>query len=97
MADNQIFDFIIVGAGSAGCVLANRLTANGKYSVLLLEAGGKDSDPWIHIPIGYGKHFDNQKINWMYSVCVSRLKIMIHQHAEHILHTGKDFAKLPNT
>lgn len=66
MADNQIFDFIIVGAGSAGCVLANRLTANGKYSVLLLEAGGKDSDPWIHIPIGYGKHFDNQKINWMY-------------------------------
>ena len=60
------FDFIIVGAGSAGCVLANRLTANGRHTVLLLEAGGEDKNPWIHIPIGYGKHFDNPKINWMY-------------------------------
>ena len=44
------FDYIIVGAGSAGCVLANRLSADGRHSVALFEAGGKDSYPWIHIP-----------------------------------------------
>ncbi len=60
------FDYIIVGAGSAGCVLANRLTASGRYSVLLLEAGGRDRNPWIHIPLGYAKHFTNPKVNWMY-------------------------------
>ncbi|MGV8938367.1 MAG: GMC family oxidoreductase [Allorhizobium sp.] len=60
------FDFIIVGAGSAGCVLANRLTENGKYSVLLLEAGGSDLHPWILMPIGYGKTFYRRSVNWMY-------------------------------
>ncbi|MBB4631985.1 GMC family oxidoreductase [Sphingosinicella soli] len=60
------FDFIIVGAGSAGCVLANRLSASGKYSVLLLEAGGEDSSPWIRIPLGYGKLFDHATLNWRY-------------------------------
>ncbi len=60
------FDFIIVGAGAAGCVLANRLSASGRHSVLLLEAGGEDRSPWIHIPIGYGKHFSNPKVNWLY-------------------------------
>src|SRR5918996_5395711 len=60
------FDFIVVGAGSAGCVLANRLTASGEHSVLLLEAGGEDDDRWIHIPLGYGKHFSNPKVNWLY-------------------------------
>ena len=63
----DIFDYIIVGAGSAGCVLANRLTASGKYQVLLIEAGGKDRSPWIHIPIGYGRNFSNPNVNWMYS------------------------------
>src|SRR5688572_16994953 len=61
------YDFIVVGAGAAGCVLANRLTASGRHSVLLLEAGGEDSSPWIHIPLGYGKHFTNPKVNWLYT------------------------------
>jgi choline dehydrogenase len=60
------FDYIIVGAGSAGCVLANRLTADGKYSVLLLEAGPRDTNPWIHIPLGYGRLFKEKAVNWMY-------------------------------
>ena len=59
-------DFIIVGAGSAGCVLANRLSENGRYRVLLLEAGGSDLNLWIQMPIGYGKAFYNKRINWMY-------------------------------
>jgi choline dehydrogenase len=60
------FDYIIVGAGSAGCVLANRLTASGRHSVLLLEAGPKDSNIWIHVPLGYGKLFKEKSVNWMY-------------------------------
>ncbi len=60
------FDYIIVGAGSAGCVLANRLSADGKNSVLLLEAGPKDSNLWIHVPLGYGKLFKDKTVNWMY-------------------------------
>ena len=60
------FDYVIVGAGSAGCVLANRLSANGKHSVLLLEAGPKDSNIWIHVPIGYAKLFKEKTVNWMY-------------------------------
>ena len=64
MSDN--FDYVIVGAGSAGCVLANRLTANPKISVLLLEAGGKDTYPWIHIPVGYYKTMHNPKTDWCF-------------------------------
>jgi choline dehydrogenase len=60
------YDFIIIGAGSAGCVLANRLTADGRYRVLLLEAGPPDRNPWIHIPLGYGKLFATPSVNWMY-------------------------------
>ena len=61
------FDYIIVGAGTAGCVLANRLTVSGRYRVLLLEAGGHDRNIWIHIPLGYGKLFTNRKVNWLYT------------------------------
>jgi choline dehydrogenase len=60
------FDYVIVGAGSAGCVLANRLSADGKHSVLLLEAGPKDNNIWIHVPLGYGKLFKEKSVNWMY-------------------------------
>jgi choline dehydrogenase-like flavoprotein len=60
------FDYVIVGAGSAGCVLANRLSADGKNSVLLLEAGPKDSNIWIHVPLGYGRLFKDKDVNWMY-------------------------------
>ena len=60
------FDFIVTGAGSAGCVLANRLSASGKHKVLLLEAGGKDSSFWIHVPMGYAKTFVDPKVNWMF-------------------------------
>ncbi|WP_306141788.1 GMC family oxidoreductase [Roseibium sp. MMSF_3412] len=60
------FDFVIVGAGSAGSVVADRLSADGKYSVCVLEAGGSDLNFWIWMPIGYGKAFYNRHINWMY-------------------------------
>jgi choline dehydrogenase len=61
------YDYIIVGAGSAGCVLANRLSADGKNQVLLLEAGGSDRSPLIQVPLGYGLTFADPKYNWMYT------------------------------
>ena len=61
------FDYVIVGAGSSGCVIANRLSANGRYSVALLEAGGKDTSPWIHIPVGYFRTMNNPKFDWQYT------------------------------
>ena len=63
---SAIFDYIIVGAGSAGCVLANRLTADGRTTSLLLEAGPPDTYPWIHIPYGFGRLFTKGSINWGY-------------------------------
>ncbi len=66
LSETVEFDYVIVGAGSAGCVLANRLSADGKNSVLLLEAGPKDSNLWIHVPLGYGKLFKDNSVNWMY-------------------------------
>ncbi len=53
MPDSEIYDYIVVGAGSAGCVLANRLSADPKNRVLVLEAGGRDNWIWFHIPVGY--------------------------------------------
>ncbi|MEM7255696.1 MAG: GMC family oxidoreductase N-terminal domain-containing protein, partial [Pseudomonadota bacterium] len=59
-------DYVIVGAGSAGCALANRLSEGGRHSVLLLEAGGDDRRFWIQVPIGYGRTFFDPTVNWMY-------------------------------
>jgi choline dehydrogenase len=60
------FDYVIVGAGTAGCVLANRLSADGRSTVLVLEAGGSDRTIWIQLPIGYGRTFFDRRVNWMY-------------------------------
>ena len=60
------YDFVVVGAGSAGCVLANRLSADGSKRVLLLEAGGRDINPWIHVPVGYFKTLHNPNTDWCY-------------------------------
>jgi len=60
------FDYIIVGGGSAGCVLANRLSASGRDSVLLLEAGPGDKRPYIQMPLGYGKVYYDERVNWKY-------------------------------
>lgn len=60
------FDYIIVGAGSSGCVLANRLSADGKTTVAVLEAGPRDKSLWIHLPIGYGKTMWDPKVNWKF-------------------------------
>ena len=62
----MVFDTIVVGAGSAGCVLADRLSADGRRSVLLLEAGPSDRRFWIHVPLGYGKTFHDPEVNWAY-------------------------------
>ena len=62
----ETFDYVIVGAGTAGCVVANRLSADGKTTVLLLEAGGSDRTVWMQLPIGYGRTFFDKRINWMY-------------------------------
>jgi choline dehydrogenase len=66
MHNPLIFDFIVVGAGSAGCVLTERLSASGRFTVLVLEAGGTDRRFFIQMPLGYGKIFYDPSINWMY-------------------------------
>ena len=60
------YDYIIVGAGSAGCVLANRLSEDAAARVLLIEAGGRDWHPYIHIPLGLGRLHDRRMFDWGY-------------------------------
>ncbi|HEY4172925.1 MAG TPA: GMC family oxidoreductase N-terminal domain-containing protein, partial [Rhodopila sp.] len=59
-------DFVIIGAGSAGCVIAARLSEDPNTKVVLLEAGGADTNHWIHIPLGFGKTFADATVNWCY-------------------------------
>jgi choline dehydrogenase len=66
LGEDLEFDFVIVGAGSAGCALANRLSEDGKFSVAIIEAGPKDTNPWIHIPVGYFKTMGNPRSDWRY-------------------------------
>ena len=66
VADEAVFDFIVSGAGSAGCAVAARLSESGRYSVLLLEAGPRDTSPWIHIPLGFTKVFTDERVNWKF-------------------------------
>jgi choline dehydrogenase len=65
------FDYIIVGAGSAGCVLADRLSESGRNRVLILEAGGSDRRLWVKLPIGYGRTFADARVNWKYQALAS--------------------------
>lgn len=67
MRFDEEFDYVVVGAGSAGCALANRLSADGTTRVLLLEAGGDDRRFWVQLPIGYGKTYYQSAVNWMYT------------------------------
>ena len=62
----ESFDYIVTGAGSAGCAVAARLSESGKYRVLLLEAGGEDRNLWIHVPMGFSQVYANPRVNWMY-------------------------------
>jgi choline dehydrogenase len=62
----ETYDYIVVGSGSAGCVLADRLSESGKHTVLVLEAGGHDRRLWINMPIGYGKTFYDERVNWKF-------------------------------
>ena len=66
MASSMHADFVVIGAGSAGCVMAARLSEDPQTKVVLLEAGGADTNPWIHIPLGFGKNFANAAVNWCY-------------------------------
>ncbi|MCB1511056.1 MAG: GMC family oxidoreductase N-terminal domain-containing protein, partial [Hyphomicrobiaceae bacterium] len=66
LAGGEIFDYVIVGAGSAGCVLANRLSEDPSVSVALLEAGGRDTNPWLHVPAGYYRTMLDPSVTWQF-------------------------------
>ena len=70
------YDFIILGAGSAGCVLANRLSKNSNFKVCLIEAGSKDSDPRLHIPLGFAFLGDGSKYRWNYETVIAGFMVM---------------------
>src|SRR5262245_53539810 len=74
------YDYVVVGAGSAGCVVAARLSESGAHGVALLEAGGEDKSFWIHRPVGYGKLYHDSKHNWLFE-----------SEPEPGLHNGKSF------
>ena len=84
--NGEEFDYIVVGAGSAGCVIASRLSESGRYHVLLLEAGVRDRNPWIHIPIGYGKLTEQQRADLVEAVTSAEGPVFIHCH--HGKHRG---------
>jgi choline dehydrogenase len=63
---HPVFDYIIIGGGTAGCLLANRLSADRSKHVLMIEAGGKDDYHWIHIPVGYLYCIGNPRTDWLY-------------------------------
>ena len=60
------YDYIVIGAGSVGCAVTNRLSQDGLHTVALLEAGGRDLNPWIHVPVGYFKTMGNPGTDWCY-------------------------------
>ena len=62
----QTYDYVIVGGGTAACILANRLTADGRYTVLMLEAGGEPKSMWINIPAGFTKLLNDPSYNWRF-------------------------------
>ncbi|HUN44256.1 MAG TPA: GMC family oxidoreductase N-terminal domain-containing protein [Acetobacteraceae bacterium] len=65
-SEPEAYDFVVTGAGSAGCVVAARLSESGRHRVLLLEAGPPDTNPWIHIPLGFAKTYVNPQVNWKF-------------------------------
>ena len=65
-AAEDAYDYIVTGAGSAGCVVAARLSESGRHRVLLLEAGPPDSNPWIHIPLGFASTYVDPAVNWKF-------------------------------
>ena len=69
-------DYLVIGAGAAGCVVANRLSKNNTFSVLCIEAGGDDNNPFIKIPAGFSKTVYNKNLNWSYVTAPSKSSII---------------------
>ena len=92
------FDFIILGAGSAGCVLANRLSANPDVSVCLIEAGSKDSDPRLHVPLGFAFLGDKSKYSWAYDTVPQKEfeKVTVTEPASVAVDSAGGMHKMPN-
>jgi len=93
------YDFIILGAGSAGCVLANRLSENPEFSVCLIEAGSKDKDPRLHIPIGFAFLGDKTKYNWAYETEPQKefAKVTVEEPEAAVVDSAGGVHKVPST